>query len=254
VTSFSVLDHVLAAVAAGGAGAINAMAGGGTLVSFPALIALGAPRVSANVTNTVALCPGYFGGALAQRSALENDGARLKRLAVAAAAGGLTGSILLLSTDEAAFTKLVPWLILLACALLGGQSYIRKVLRIGQREHTAASPAVAVASTYLMSIYGGYFGAGLGIALLAVLGLLYDDTLPRLNAIKQVLALVINLVAAMFFMGSGKVLWSLAAVMAPASLLGGVLGGRLVSRIKPVVLRSMVVTYGTVLAIYYLVR
>jgi uncharacterized membrane protein YfcA len=254
LSSFSVLDHVLAAVAGAGAGAVNAMAGGGTLISFPALVALGAPRVSANVTNTVALCPGYFGGAVAQRSALENDGARLKRLSIAAAAGGLTGSVLLITTGEAAFTKLVPWLILLACALLGGQSYIRKALRIGERQHGAASPTVAMVGTYVMSIYGGYFGAGLGIALLAVLGLLYDDALPRLNAIKQVLALVINVVAAIFFMGSGKVLWSLAAVMAPASLVGGMLGGRMVSKIKPAMLRALVVTYGTVLAVYYLVR
>ena len=107
-------------------------------------------------------------------------------------------------------------------------------------------------STFLVSIYGGYFGAGLGIALLAVLGLVIDETLPRLNALKQVLALVINVVAACFFAGSGQVIWSLVAVMAPASLLGGVAGGKLVNKIKPAVLRAAVVTYGTVLAVYYL--
>jgi uncharacterized membrane protein YfcA len=148
---------------------------------------------------------------------------------------------------------LVPWLILLACALLGGQNYIRKWLRIGSRTHGAPS-AVAVASTFFVSIYGGYFGAGLGIALLAVLGLVIDETLPRLNALKQVLALVINLVAASFFATSGEVIWSLVLVMAPASLLGGVAGGKLVNKIKPSVLRGAVVTYGTVLALYYLLR
>ena len=105
-----------------------------------------------------------------------------------------------------------------------------------------------------VSIYGGYFGAGLGIMLLAVLGLLFADPLPKLNALKQAMSLVINVVAALFFVASGKVLWSLAAVMAPASLLGGTLGGRLVGVVKPSVLRVVIVTYGTVLAVWYLVR
>lgn len=253
MSAFSLTDHVIAGFAAAGAGAVNAIAGGGTLISFPTLVALGAGRVSANVTNTVALCPGYFGGAVAQRSQLSDQRARLVRLSIAAGLGGLTGSVLLLSTGEAAFTKLVPWLILMACALLGGQNYVRKWLKIGNRQHGAPS-AIAVASTFVVSIYGGYFGAGLSIALLAVLGLVIDESLPRLNALKQVLALVINVVAAGFFAGSGHVIWTLVAVMAPASLLGGLAGGKLVNRIKPLVLRGAVVTYGTVLAVYYLVR
>ncbi|MEP7046370.1 MAG: sulfite exporter TauE/SafE family protein [Ilumatobacteraceae bacterium] len=253
MSAFTLADHLIAAVAAAGAGAVNAIAGGGTLISFPALVALGAGRVSANVTNTVALCPGYFGGAVAQRSQLPGQRSRLVRLSVAAAIGGLTGSVLLLATGEAAFTKLVPWLILMACALLGGQNYIRKWLGIGTRPHGAPS-TVAVGSVFVVSIYGGYFGAGLGIALLAVLGLVIDESLPRLNALKQVLALVINVVAACFFAGSGHVIWSLVAVMAPASLIGGIAGGKLVTKIQPKVLRGAVVTYGTVLAVYYLAR
>jgi uncharacterized membrane protein YfcA len=253
VIAFTVGDHIIAAVAAAAAGAVNAIAGGGTLISFPTLIALGASRVSANVTNTVALCPGYFGGAVAQRDALPGQRARIVRLSIAAGLGGLTGSVLLLATGEAAFTKLVPWLILLACALLGGQNYIRSWLRIGTHPHHAPS-FLAVLAIFVVSIYGGYFGAGLGIALLAVLGLVIDETLPRLNALKQVLALVINVVAACFFARSGEVIWSLAAVMAPASLLGGIAGGKLVTRIRPEVLRGAVVTYGTVLALYYLLR
>lgn len=253
MSGFSLADHLIAAAAAIGAGGVNAIAGGGTLISFPTLIALGASRVGANVTNTVALCPGYFGGAVAQRSQLPGQRSRLVRLSIAAAFGGLAGSVLLLATGEAAFTKLVPWLILMACALLGGQNYIRKWLGIGDRSHGAPN-TVAIGSTFVVSIYGGYFGAGLGIALLAVLGLVIDDSLPRLNALKQVLALVINVVAACFFAGSGHVIWSLVAVMAPASLLGGVAGGRLVNKIKPAMLRGVVVTYGSVLAVYYLVR
>jgi hypothetical protein len=253
MSAFSVADHLIAAGAAACAGAVNAIAGGGTLISFPTLIALGAGRVSANVTNTVALCPGYFGGAVAQRAQLPGQRSRLVRLSIAAALGGLTGSVLLLATGEAVFTKLVPWLILLACGLLGGQNYIRKSLGIGTRPHGAPS-AIAVGATFVVSIYGGYFGAGLGIALLAVLGLVIDESLPRLNALKQVLALVINVVAACFFAGSGEVIWTLAVVMAPASLVGGLAGGKLVTRIQPTMLRGIVVTYGTVLALYYLLR
>ena len=244
----------MAALAATGAGAVNAIAGGGTLLSFPTLVAIGVPRVSANLTNTVALCPGYFGGTYAQRADLVDQKARLRQVAVAAALGGLTGSALLLATGEAVFKRLVPFLILLACALLGGQGWIRKVLRIGARTDGSHSAPAAIASTYFVSIYGGYFGAGLGIMLLAVLGLLFADPLPKLNALKQAMSLVINVVAALFFVASGKVLWSLAAVMAPASLLGGTLGGRLVGVVKPSVLRVVIVTYGTVLAVWYLVR
>ncbi|HZX55104.1 MAG TPA: sulfite exporter TauE/SafE family protein, partial [Ilumatobacteraceae bacterium] len=135
--AFTVADHIIAAIAAAAAGAINALAGGGTLISFPTLVALGVSRVSANVTNTVALCPGYFGGAVAQRSQLPGQRHRLVPLSIAAGLGGLTGSVLLLASGEAAFTKLVPWLILLACALLGGQNYIRRWLRIGTEHHSA---------------------------------------------------------------------------------------------------------------------
>ena len=258
MTSFSAGQHALAALAALGAGAVNAIADGGTLISFPALVALGAGRVQANVTNTVALCTGYFGGAVAQRDELTDERKRLTGLCVAAGLGGLTGSILLIVTGEAAFKRLVPWLILLACALLGGQQWIRKVLKLGagQQSGSAAgrSTAVTLGATYLVSIYGGYFGAGLGIMLLAVLGLLFGDGLKRLNALKQALALVINVVAAVFFSFSGHVLWTVAAVMAPASLLGGVVGGKLVGHINPRVLRAVVVGYGTVLALWYLFR
>jgi uncharacterized membrane protein YfcA len=254
LTSFTPGQYALAGLAAAAAGCVNAIAGGGTLISFPALVALGAPTVSANVTNTVALCPGYFGGAYAQRGFLRDDTRRLKMLSIAAGFGGLTGSIILVTTGEELFKALVPWMILLACALLGGQNRIRAALRIGERHHETSSPVGPLIATYLMAIYGGYFGAGLGIMVLAVLGLLYSDPLPRLNALKSALALVINLVAATFFLFSGDVLWTMVLVMAPASLLGGMAGGRLVNHIKPGVLRAVVVSYGTLLAIYYLVR
>lgn len=244
-------DHGLAALAALGAGVINALAGGGTLVTFPALVALGVPAVRANVTNTVALCPGYFGGAHAQRGDLADQRARLRVLAVCAAVGGLLGSILLVSSSEKLFRGIVPFLVLGACALLALQDLIKRHLPQRTIEHheEARPPVTTSIAVFAASIYGGYFGAGLGIILLAVLGILVDDTLKRTNALKQAISLVTNVVAALFFVTSGKVVWSLALVMAPASLLGGALGGRLVGRINPLVLRAIVIASGIAIAV-----
>lgn len=247
----SAADHGLAALAALGAGVVNALAGGGTLITFPALVALGVPAVRANVTNTVALCPGYFGGAHAQRADLVDQQARLRTLAVAAGLGGLTGSILLVSSSEKLFRGIVPFLVLGACALLALQDFIKRRLpkRTVEHHENARPPAPTVIALFGASVYGGYFGAGLGIILLAVLGILVDDTLKRVNALKQAISLVTNVVAALFFVTSGKVVWSLALVMAPASLLGGALGGRLVGRINPLVLRAIVIASGIAIAI-----
>ncbi|HEX9259024.1 MAG TPA: sulfite exporter TauE/SafE family protein, partial [Acidimicrobiales bacterium] len=169
--SVDALGHLGAAGAAFLAGGINAVAGGGTLVSFPVLLGLGVPSVAANATNTVALCPGYFGGALAQRADLAGRTALLKSLLVVAAAGGLAGSILLVLTSDELFSTIVPFLILAACLLLGLQTRIRAALRIGERtgERHRATPAL-LAGTFVAALYGGYFGAGLGIMLLAILG------------------------------------------------------------------------------------
>jgi hypothetical protein len=250
----SLADHLLAAAAASAAGIVNALAGGGTLITFPALVALGVPSVRSNVTNTVALCPGYFGGAHAQRADLADQQHRLRALAVAAAIGGLTGSVLLVASSEKLFRGVVPFLLFAACALLAFQDQIKRRLPLRAVAHPDGRPSViAVGSVLLSSVYGGYFGAGLGIVLLAVLGLMLDDTLPRLNALKQGLSLVTNVVAALFFITSGKVVWSLAAVMAPASLLGGAIGGRLVGRINPLVLRAVVITSGLAIAVKLLV-
>lgn len=243
-------DHLLAALAAVGAGAVNALAGGGTLLTFPALVALGVPAVRANVTNTVALCPGYFGGAHAQRRDLADQQHRLRSLGVAAAVGGLCGSILLVVSSEKVFRGVVPWLLFLACGLLGFGDRIKRMLPARTETHRDGRPPfTSIAGIFAASVYGGYFGAGLGIVLLAVLGLLIDDSLPRLNALKQGLSLVTNVMAALFFISSGKVVWSLVAVMAPASLLGGAIGGRLVGRIKPAILRSIVIVSGVAVAV-----
>jgi uncharacterized protein len=255
-------------LAAGGAagfvaGAVNALAGGGTLVSFPVLIAIGLPPVAANVTNTVALSPGYLGGVLSQRTEAAAQRHRIRQLAVVAAVGGLAGSILLVLTSDDAFRNLIPALILFATLLLAAQERLRTRLL---RNHPSADPDGGAGSApphdppwlavpvFLVSIYGGYFGAGLGIMLLAVLGIVLPDPLPRLNALKQVLAFVINVTAAIFFLTSGKVYWGIALVMAITSLAGGAAGGRVAGSVKPEVLRAIVVVIGLTVSVVYAVR
>ena len=252
------LDIVLAGGAGFAAGAVNALAGGGTLISFPILIALGLPAVSANVTNTVALSPGYLGGALAQRRGLAGQEHRVAKLVIAAAIGGLIGSILLLFTSDSTFKDLIPVLLLSATALLALQDRLRVMLRIGQPASGAAAapvdPRWLVVPVALVSVYGGYFGAGLGIMLLAVLGIVLHERLDRLNALKQVLALSINATAAAFFLFSGRVYWIVALVMAITSLVGGSVGGRFAGSIKPTRLRAVVVCIGLAVAIVYAVK
>jgi uncharacterized membrane protein YfcA len=260
-TPLSLLAIAAAAVAAG---VVNAIAGGGTLISFPTLTAIGIPPVAANITNTVALSPGYLGGTLAQRKDLIGQRPRLVRLIPAAVLGGLSGGVLLLVLPESVFRRLVPFLILLACALLAGQDRIRgwverrEAARAdadpGRQGHHSGLGPFAVSAVFAAALYGGYFGAGVGIILLAVLGSVIDDSLTRINALKQSMAITINGTAAVFFLFSGMVVWWAAAVMAAGSLIGGSLGGRLATRLDPVVFRRIVIVVGVIVALVYLVR
>lgn len=252
----SIAEYLLVGLAAVGAGLTNALAGGGTLITFPTLIAVGMPPIAANVTNTVALCPGYLGGTLAQANDLRSQERRLWFFVPAGVLGGVIGGILLLNTGERLFRELVPFLILLASGLLAVQDPLRAWLarRAVQRGSAATSEMHAVLPVGLASIYGGYFGAGLSVIVLAVLGLTLDDSLTRLNALKQAIAFSVNTAAAVFFLFSGKVVWPVALVMAVGALLGGALGGRLAGHIKPATLRWTVVTIGVVVAMIYLAR
>lgn len=249
--SLSVAAHLACAGAAVAAGGVNAIAGGGTLISFPVMTAVGVPTVRANATNTVSLCPGYIGGTWAQRADLRDMGGRVRTSLIVSAVSGLIGSILLVLSSEAMFRSIVPYLIIAACVLLAVQVPLRTILFGRQRQEQRIFELAAIAAS---SVYGGYFGAGLGIMLIAVLGLFSDAPLTKVNALKQLLSVAVNLSAAAFLTFSGKVEWSLVAVMAPASLIGGHVGGRLVSVIKPGVLRVVVVIYGLVVAIVYLTR
>ena len=260
----TVLDYLAAAGAAGVAGTINALAGGGTLVSFPTLVGLGIPAVTANVTNTVALLPGYLAGTWAQRDDLRPQLGRARALAAVAVAGGLGGSVLLVSIPGHAFRVAVPYLIVASCALLLAQDRLRELVRPAGdgKPLVAAAPAgetpdprqrqpVLLVTVFAAAVYGGFFGAGLGIMLLAVLGLFTVDSLVQVNALKQVLQFVVNLVAAAFFVFSGHVRWQLVPVMAAASVIGGTAGGRLVQVIDAVLLRRVVVVAGVAVAVVF---
>ncbi|WP_217352809.1 sulfite exporter TauE/SafE family protein [Sphingomonas sp. ID1715] len=238
-------------LAAAGAGAINALAGGGSILTFPALIAAGLPPLSANVTNTVALFPGYVGGVIGQRRDLKGQARRLVVLIPAALVGGLAGGLLILASSEKLFEALVPWLLLGGCALLAVQDRLRAML---QRRSGALGLGWALVPVLLAAVYGGYFGAGLSVIFLAVLGLTIDDSLTRLNGLKQALALGANLSAASLFLASDRLVWSAAAVMAVAALLGGAAGGRLASIISPKALRTLVVAIGVGVALLFLFR
>lgn len=250
------LEFALIGLAALAAGMVNALAGGGTLITFPMLTAVGVPAIAANVTNTVALCPGYLGATLAQSKDLRGQQQRLWLTLPAGIIGGLIGGILLLQTGERTFRSLVPFLILLASGLLAVQEPVRTWLaRHGQSPgSTAATEQWVSLPIALAAIYGGYFGAGLSVIVLAVLGLTLNDSLTRLNAVKQAIAFSVNIAAAIFFLFSGEVIWSAALVMAIGALVGGAVGGKLAGRIKPVMLRRIVVVIGIVVAVIYSIR
>jgi uncharacterized protein len=250
------IDFVLVGFSAVAAGAINALAGGGTLITFPTLLALGVPPITANVTNTVALCPGFLGGTLAQFKDLAGQRRRFWVFLGASAVGGVIGSSLLLCTGERAFMALVPFLILAASCLLAVQGVTRIWLarRSAKIETRPNSETWAVVLIGLAAIYGGYFGVAMSVVVLSLLGLMINDTLTRLNAIKQTVAFGANGAAAILFIFSGKIAWTTALVMAVGALIGGTLGGRLAGRIKPDTLRWTVVSIGIVLAIIYFSR
>jgi len=252
------LAAVGAAAAAGGF--VNALAGGGTLITFPTLLALGIPPVSANVTNTISLVPGYLGAAVAQRRELAAQARRLAWLVPAALCGGLLGAILLLVSGDRVFTPLVPWLILAGAALVALQPRVRERLRRRAPQGASAADtdlrgtAAALAPALLTATYGGYFGAGGSVIMLGVLGLFLDDGLPRLNALKQVLALAVNVAAALLFATRAPVVWPAALAMAAGALFGGAVGGRMAGRLAPAPLRAAVVSIGVAVGLFYLVR
>jgi uncharacterized protein len=239
--------HALGIFAAGiVAGTINTVVGSGTLFTFPVLLSFGYAPVTANVSNTVGLVPGSAAGAIGYRGELRGQRTRTLRLAIASLAGGIVGAVLLLSLPASAFKAIVPAFIVIALVLIVLQPRISKALvahGVRKREH--AGP-VATAGVFTAGIYGGYFGAAQGILLLAILGLSLNDDLQRINAVKVVLAGLVNLVAGIVFVIAAHVAWGAAALIAAGSIIGGYLGAHGGRRLPEAALRALIVIVGIV--------
>src|SRR4051794_19741600 len=234
------------------AGGINAVVGSGTLITFPTLLAFGYPSVLANVTNNVGILPGSVTGAYAYRRELATQRALAYRLAGASATGGLVGALLLLKLPESAFEAIVPVLILLGCALVAVQPWLSRW--VAQRRRGPAHGGVLlIVIVFLAGIYGGYFRAGQGVLLMAFLGVLLQEELQRLNAVKNVLAGLVNLVAAIVFVLVSHVAWPAAIALAIGSTCGGQVGGTYGRRLPATALRGFIIVVGTAAAVRLLV-
>jgi uncharacterized membrane protein YfcA len=241
------------AVAAAGiaAGAINAIVGSGSLITFPTLLAVGYPAVLANVSNTVGLVPGSISGAIGYRRELSGQLRRVLLLLPAAVLGGVTGAALLLAVPGA-FRDVVPVLILLAVVLVLVQPRVAR-WRAGRGVMAEHPGPLLHGGVFLTAVYGGYFGAAQGVILLALLGLTLDDDLQRLNGVKNVIAAVVNGVAAIYFLARHDIAWLAVLLLLGGSIVGGQLGAHWGRRIPPNVLRVVIAVVGTGVAVKLLV-
>lgn len=242
----SPLQALLVFVAGVWAGTINTVVGSGTLITFPVLLAVGLPPVTANVSNTLGLVPGSVSGAIGYRAELTGQRPRLIRLGLASLLGGIVGAILLLKLPAGAFQDIVPALIVLALVLVVVQPWLSK--RFAARasgERLAVTPVLWVL-VLCTGVYGGYFGAAQGVILVAIMAVLLDESLQRVNAAKNVLAALVNGVAAVVFIlvSASHVNWAAAGLIAVGSVLGGVIGARVGRRLSPVALRAVIVVVG----------
>jgi uncharacterized membrane protein YfcA len=233
-------------------GAVNAVAGGGSLLVFPALLAVGFPPLAANVTNSVAQWPGYVGVVAGARHELPGQRRRLVATSSVAVFGSALGCVLLLVLPGSVFDAVVPVLVLLASALLGLQQWLKRWIGAPEAGRPDRLP-VLLPAVFLAAVYGGYFGGALGVILIATLSLCAGDDLRRLNATKAVLSLVIASVTVVIFALRAPVNWTAVATLAPATLVGGYVGARLARRLPENVLRASVVVLGVGVGIYLLV-
>lgn len=253
-------DLLIAALAGVAAGTINTIVGSGTLISFPLLLAIGLPPLTANITNNLGLVPGSFTGAWGYRRELVGQRGRLLRLLPASLLGGLVGAVLLLVLPESAFQTVVPVLIAVALVLVVVQPWLQASLR-RRREAAAADGAslddrgrhhdrygAAVPITLATGVYGGYFGAAQGVLLMGGLGAVLDEDMQRLNGLKNVLSGSVNAVAAVVFVlvAPERVVWPVVAAVALGSVLGGLIGARIGRRLPSVLLRGVIVVVGVV--------
>ena len=243
------LEAVAVVLAGMAAGTVNAVAGSGTLITFPTLLAVGYPAVVANVSNNIGLVPGSVSGAVGYRRELRGQGRRARILCSASALGGLTGAVLLLALPSVVFDAVVPVLVLVACLLMAAQARLAAwILR--RRAHGAPDVGPApLAIAYATGIYGGYFGAAQGVILLAMLGVFVPDHLYRSNALKNVMAGTVNGVAALLFIAVADVAWAAVGLIALGSIVGGQVGAHFGRRIPVPALRLGIVVLGVIVAV-----
>ena len=247
------LNLLLLLLAAFGAGALNAVAGGGSFLTLPALVFTGLPPVVANATGTVALLPGYASGAWGFREDLQAPpGLTLTRMAVLSVAGGATGALLLLVTDDRTFRVLIPWLLLAATALFAiGPAVVRRMQSLGGGTPSTGRASIGVLA---VAVYGGYFNGGLGILLLALFGLLGQSNLHAANGSKNVVSALLTAIAVLVYAAGGLVAWPQALVMMLAATAGGYLGARVARRLPAAVLRTGIVSIGLVMSAIFFAR
>lgn len=233
------------------AGALNAVAGGGSFLTLPALVLTGVPTVSANATGTVALLPGYMASAWGFKNDMQAPpGLSMKSVVLLALVGGATGAALLLFTPDATFRKIVPWLLLAATAMFAFGPQLRQwaAKAVGGQHERAPSRAKAALGMLAVAVYGGYFNGGLGILLLALLGLLGQTNLHAMNGLKNLVSALLTAIAVAIYATGGMVQWQQALVMMVAATLGGYLGARVARKISPQWLRGGIVLTGVVMA------
>lgn len=241
--------EALAVCAAGiGAGAINTIVGSGTLLTFPVLIAVGLPPVTANVSNALGIVPGSISGAVGYRRELRGQRSRVLRLSSVALLGGLAGALLLVTLPSSAFDTIVPVLIAIALVLVAVQPWLSGLVqRRRERRGTTAHPnggVVLQTGLLFSSAYGGYFGAAQGVIYLALMGVTLDEDLQRINAVKNVLGAVVNGTAAVFFLFVAHFDWTAVLLIAAGSAVGGQFGARIGRKLPPTALRILIVLVG----------
>lgn len=249
-----VTEILLLAVAGVAAGAVNAIAGGGSLITFPSLIAIGLPSVDANVTNSVAVFPGYVSSVAGSRADLAGQRQRVWATVPVAVVGSAAGCALLLLTPARVFEVVVPFLVLAAAATLAFQERLRALVG-----HPRSMPPRRAAVTlqcvvFAGAVYGGYFGAALGVMYVAALALILDEPLKRINALKNVLSATVGLVTVLVFAVFAGVDWAAVATLAPATIVGGYAGARLARRLPQRTLRYVIVAFGTAIGLLLLYR
>lgn len=241
-------EGALAILAAGvGAGTVNTIVGSGSLITFPTLLALGYAPVLANVTNTVGIFPGSISGTIGYRKELTGRRRQVIWFCLIGAAGGLSGGVLLLALPGTSFRRVVPYLILLACALMAVQPWLTRL--VANRRPGRAHRGALVASTYATAVYGGYFGAAQGVLFIALFAIFMKEHLQVLNGIKNAVAAVVNLTAAVLFIAVSHVAWLAVPLLAAGSIAGGQLGAVVGRRMHPLVLRVVIIVVGLVVSI-----